>query len=399
MRLTDEQLESLLDEVESDRVERKESFKGEDKVLQAICAFANNLPNHAEPSILFIGVKDDGTPSNLEITDKLLQDLAHIRSNGKILPPPVLTIEKRRLKGVDVAVVMVIASDAPPVRFDGRIWIRTGPRRAIATAQEETILNERRRFKLLPFDLHPVDTAELSDISRGYFESEYLPSAFAPDILEANGRSYEQRLSSTRMIVSATQPTPTILGCLTCGVRPRDFVPASYIQFLRIDGTELSDPILDQDEIDGRLVDMLRKVDEKLQAHIRTATDFQSAETELRRPDYPLAALQQLVRNAVMHRAYEHTHAPIRISWFNDRIEIHNAGGPFGLVNLQNFGEAGMTDYRNPNIAEVMKVLGYVQRFGVGISTARRLLKENNQPNLEFVVNAQYVLAIVRKAL
>ncbi|MFZ3194353.1 MAG: ATP-binding protein [Moraxellaceae bacterium] len=397
MRLTDEQLERLLDEVESDRAERKESFKGEDKVLQAICAFANNLPNHADPSIIFIGVKDNGTPSHLPITDKLLQDLAHIRSNGRILPPPVLLVEKRHLKGADVAVVTVAAADAPPVRFEGRIWIRTGPRRAIATQQEETILNERRRFKLLPFDLHPVDTAELSDLSRSYFESEYLPSAFAPDILEANGRSYEQRLSSTRMIVSTTQTIPTVLGCLTCGVRPRDFVPASYIQFLRIDGMELSDPILDQEAIDGRLVDMLRRIDEKLQAHIRIATDIQSAETELRRPDYPLAALQQLVRNAVMHRSYEHTHAPIRVSWFNDRIEIHNAGGPFGQVNLDNFGEAGITDYRNPNIAEAMKVLGYVQRFGVGISTARRLLRDNQQPDLEFVVNAQHVLAIVRK--
>jgi len=180
-------------------------------------------------------------------------------------------------------------------------------------------------------------------------------------------------------------------------VRPRDFIPASYIQFLRIDGTELSDPILDQEAIDGRLVDMLRRIDEKLQAHIRIATDIQSAETELRRPDYPLAALQQLVRNAVMHRSYEHTHAPIRVSWFNDRIEIHNAGGPFGQVNFDNFGEAGITDYRNPNIAEAMKVLGYVQRFGVGISTARRLLRDNQQPDLEFVVNAQHVLAIVRK--
>lgn len=397
MRLTDEQLERLLDEVESDRAERKENFKGEDKVLQAICAFANNLPNHADPSVIFIGVKDNGTPSHLPITDKLLQDLAHIRSNGRILPPPVLLVEKRHLKGADVAVVTVAAADAPPVRFEGRIWIRTGPRRAIATQQEETILNERRRFKLLPFDLHPVDTAELSDLSRSYFESEYLPSAFAPDILEANGRSYEQRLSSTRMIVSTTQTIPTVLGCLTCGVRPRDFIPASYIQFLRIDGTELSDPILDQEAIDGRLVDMLRRIDEKLQAHIRIATDIQSAETELRRPDYPLAALQQLVRNAVMHRSYEHTHAPIRVSWFNDRIEIHNAGGPFGQVNFDNFGEAGITDYRNPNIAEAMKVLGYVQRFGVGISTARRLLRDNQQPDLEFVVNAQHVLAIVRK--
>ena len=41
-------------------------------------------------------------------------------------------------------------------------------------------------------------------------------------------------------------------------------------------------------------------------------------------PDYPIVALQQLARNAVLHRSYENTHAPIRLYWFEDRVEIQN---------------------------------------------------------------------------
>ena len=114
--------------------------------------------------------------------------------------------------------------------------------------------------------------------------------------------------------------------------------------------------------------------------------------------NYPLAALQQLTRNAVMHRTYENTNAPIRVYWFNDRIEIHSPGGPFGLVTAENFGKPGYADYRNPHIAEAMKVLGYVQRFGVGIATAQRALLENGNPPAEFTVEQNLVMATLRIA-
>jgi ATP-dependent DNA helicase RecG len=67
-------------------------------------------------------------------------------------------------------------------------------------------------------------------------------------------------------------------------------------------------------------------------------SDLTAQPLETKQPDYPLSALQQLARNAVLHRTYEGSHAPVRITWFNDRIEIHNPGGPFGQVNRQNFG-------------------------------------------------------------
>ena len=85
-----------------------------------------------------------------------------------------------------------------------------------------------------------------------------------------------------------------------------------------------------------------------------------------------------------MHRTYEATNMPIRVYWFNDRIEMISPGGAFGVVTAANFGQPGLTDYRNPNLAEAMKNLGYVQRFGVGIPIAKRLLQAAGQPEPEF---------------
>lgn len=400
MRLSDQELELLLGDLESDRTERKESFKGDgpEKVRQAVCAFANDLPGQRRAGVVFIGAHDDGHLMDLAITDELLRTLADIRSDGNIQPMPSMSVEKRSLHGTEVAVITVLPADAPPVRYKGRTYIRTGPRRDIASQQDERILNERRRHHNLPFDLQPVSFAGLADLSRGIFESEYLPGAFSVDILEVNHRSYEERLCACRMVESVDRLVPTVLGCLVLGNRPRDLIPCGYIQFLRLDGTELDTPILDEAAIDGRLGEVLTRIDEKIKASISTAVDIESSATEKRHADYPLAALQQLVRNAVMHRSYEATNAPVRFSWFSDRIEIVNPGGPFGIVTRENFGNPGVTDYRNPHLAEAMKVLGYVQRFGVGIATARRLLAENGNPPPEFEPRDTHVLVTIRRA-
>ncbi len=394
---TDVELEQMLADLESDLVERKESFKGEAPrtAREALCAFANDLPNHRRPGVLFIGLRDDGQPAGLPITDDLLLQLADMRTDGSIVPPPTLSVEKRTLRGCAVAVVTVQPADSPPVRYKGRIHVRTGPRRDVATAQDERILNEKRRHRDLPFDAQPVPSATLADVGRGFFEEEYAPAAFAPDVLAANERTLEQRLASTKMIASADDPTPTVVGLLVLGKRPRDFLPGAYVQFLRIAGRELGEPIADEQVIDGRVAELLRRVDDKLKAHNVTAVEFTSGPLETRRSTYPLAALQQLVRNAVLHRTYESTHAPIHVYWFDDRIEIRSPGGPCGVVTAETFGQPGLVEYRNPNLAEALRVLGFVQRFGFGIPTARRELERNGHPAPEFEVGRSHVLCRV----
>jgi ATP-dependent DNA helicase RecG len=395
--MNDDELLRLLHDVESDRVERKRSLSDKDRICEAICAFANDMPGHNLSGVLFIGANDDGSCAGQAITDELLKDLSAIRSDGNVTPFPSIVVQKRTLEGCELAIVIVEPSHAPPLRYRGRTWIRVGPRRAIATPDEERRLAEKRRSRDLPFDLRAVASATFDDLDLELFRRTYLPSALAADVLEQNNRSVEQQLSAMRFASIDPDPRPTVLGVLVCGKEPRDFVAGDYVQFLRIDGVDLAAPIKDQKEIDGPLPEFLRSLDETLQAHISVASDVVSRPVETQRPDYPLAALQQLVRNAVMHRTYEGTNAPVRLTWFNDRIEIQNPGGPFGQVNRQNFGEPGITDYRNPYLAEAMKNLGYVQRFGIGIAIARQELAKNNNPAPEFVVEDAHVLVIVRR--
>lgn len=390
---SDRELEAMMTDLGSDLVERKESLEGDspDEVRATVCALANDLPNHSRPGIVFIGAADSGRPTGLPITDELLLDLGHIKTGGNIVPPPTMIVEKRNLLGSEVVVVAVHPATSPPVRYRGRIWIRVGPRLAVATAQDERVLNEKRRTHDRHFDATPLRSATIQDLDLRRFEDEYLPQAVSATDLANNDRSSRERLAAAKMIASVDDPTPTVGGMLMLGKRPRDFLPGAYIQFLRIDDTGLSDDVVDEETCDGSISEMVMRVEAKLVAHNRTAVDFTSGPREIRRSTFPLEALQQLVRNAVMHRTYEGSNAPVRVLWFNERIEIISPGGPYGAVTAEDFGLPGVVDYRNPFLAEAMRVLGLVQRFGLGIQTAKRLLLENGNPELKFQVKPNWV--------
>ncbi len=396
--MTDEELEQLLDDIESDRVERKESVADGDRIRQAICAFANDLPGHDKPGVLFIGVNDDGTPVGLTVTDQTLQNLASMRGDGNVLPFPPLTVQKRRLKSQDVAVVLVQPADAPPVRFKGTVWVRVGPRRAIASLQEERILAERRRYRDAPSDIRPLLDADIAELDLHLFRERYLPGAVTPEVLAENRREPETQMASLRIIDLGPPLVPTVLGMLVIGKEPFRHLPMAWVSFLRLAGEDLASEVITSHDMKGPLPRQMDQIDELLRLHVMTAVDFTSGDKERRDPDYPIPALQQIIRNAVMHRVYEGTNAPVRIYWYSDRVEVISPGGPYGRVTQENFGQPGVSDYRNPNLAEAMRCLGYAQNFGVGIQIARDALARKGTPPLEFRVDSRTVVATLRRA-
>ena len=137
--MSKEEIRALLNDIESDRVERTVSTTNTDKFRQAICAFANDLPDYRLPGYLFLGVKDDGEVQGLHVTDELLKNVAAIRTDGNIQPQPSMAVEKVSMEEGDIVMVKVEPSVFPPVRYKGRIWIRIGPRKGVANENGEAI--------------------------------------------------------------------------------------------------------------------------------------------------------------------------------------------------------------------------------------------------------------------
>lgn len=65
-------LRKLLTGLESDRLERTNSTRDTGKFAEAVPAFANDLPGHGLPGYLLVGVRKDGKPDSLQVTDQLL---------------------------------------------------------------------------------------------------------------------------------------------------------------------------------------------------------------------------------------------------------------------------------------------------------------------------------------
>jgi ATP-dependent DNA helicase RecG len=392
--LTEEELHSLAAELESHRVERKASLSDKGKVEEAICAFSNDLPGTGLPGVLLVGVRDaDGAPTGLAITDELLRTLSSIRSDGNILPFPLMTVYRAELSGTPIAVVEVEPSKSPPVRLRGRTVIRSGPRAGTATLDEERILIERRRSFELSFDQRVVHGASLAELDLALFERELLRLAIPADVLERNGRSAAEQLAALHM--ASPDAIPTVAGLLVLGHDPTGFVPGAYVQFVRFDGVDVTAPIVDRKELVGPLPEILRRADEIAKAHTRTSTRVDAQSTEILAPDYPLVAFQQVFRNAVMHRNYETSHAPVQWYWFNDRVEIHNPGGLFGRATPSTFDKPGGNDYRNPIIAAALHSMGFVQRFGMGVSLARRECELNGNPEPRFIIEAASFAVVI----
>lgn len=374
--LTQKQLQALLADLESDRVERTISTTNTDKFAQAVCAFANDLSNHREPGYLLVGVDDAGKPSGLAVSDQLLQNLGALRSDGNILPLPMLSVARFQLEGGQVAVVEVQPSDLPPVRYKGQVWVRVGPRKAIASEQEERILIERRIAQARSFDAQPCTEATLDDLNDERFLLGYRKRAIAEDVIAANGRTLPQQLAGLRFY-DLRRNCPTHAGVLLFGNRPVHFLPGAYVQFLRLAGREATSEVIDEKQIGGDLLTVLQTLDLLIDVNIRSRPVFVSGLREETHSDYPKLAVRELLLNAVMHRNYQ-SNAPIRFYWFADRIEISNPGGLYGEAATGLFPERN--DYRNPVIAEAMRALGYVNRYGQGVLRAQKALRDNGNP-------------------
>lgn len=389
--MTEDELRRLIAEHESDRVELTESVRDTGKFAEAVCAFANDLPRHGRPGHLVVGVDDDGRIVGLAVTDELLRNLAGLRDDGNIQPLPSITVDKVTTSEGEVAVVTVQPSPLPPVRYRGRICVRIGPRRGYATEQDERLLIERRVAQARTFDASPCFGATIDDLATDLFLIDYRRQAIAPEIIAENHRTVEQQLASLRFF-DLRLGCPTHAGLLLFGLDVRRWLPGAYVQFLRIQGHDLAGAVLNERELSGDLLTVLRELDALTEAQMAS---FPVAETALRERTveaYPPVAVRELLMNAVMHRDYGST-APLRITWFDDRVEIQSPGSLYGEASPENFPV--QTSYRNPVLAEAMKALGYVNRFGRGVIRARQALERNGSPPPEFRFDAGYVLAIV----
>ena len=186
-------------------------------------------------------------------------------------------------------------------------------------------------------------------------------------------------------------------GCIILfGGNPGRYFPGAYVQYVRFKGVDRAGEIINEHKFGNNLCHDLIKIDAFVETSVSQKRPIPiSVLREETVANYPYWATRELLMNAIMHRDYE-TNAPIQFYEYDDRIEIQNPGGLYGKVSPENF--PNVSDYRNPFIAEAMKILGYVNRFSRGVYRVQKELTENGNEKAEFDFSFVTAFRVIEKA-
>ncbi|MBI4820464.1 MAG: putative DNA binding domain-containing protein [Deltaproteobacteria bacterium] len=388
---------------ETERVEWKQSLRDSDGIREAVCAFANDLSASGRVAHVLVGVQKDGTivgvDTKAQTIDEAQQSLVNRLHDILLQPTPsvaVTTVEP--MPGVHVVVVEVTPYAVPPVvTLKGVAWVRVGTTTRRATEADQARLRERRPEKHQPFDVRLVVGATLDDLDVGSLKQRY-EAARIGDEDAGSFPSFGQWLVQQELgRQTAGDFAPNTTAVLLFGKSPQSFFPGAVVEVARYAGSDVDANVSFRHSVTGSLPDQLDALWKHMKSGVVAVPKEKDGIREQFAEEYPLEALEELVRNLVQHRAYDVTHAPARIEWFDNRIELSNPGGPFGHASEGEFGS--FSDYRNPTITRTLSELGYVQKLGRGVRRVRLALNKNGSPPLETETDGYTHVIVRRRAL
>ena len=169
---------------------------------------------------------------------------------------------------------------------------------------------------------------------------------------------------------------PTGIGCLLFGEKPQlRYHQACINCIFRREG--YSEDIY---KIDGPLLLQPQKVYEWYKARLPSQTDRSRPERQVML-DYPPEVINELVKNAILHRDYSIEGAPIYFEITDNEVIIKSPGlptSPISLESIKNFSAPSLS--RNPKIMFVFEAMDLAEQRGLGFDTVRRLRIDYNLP-------------------
>ena len=305
-----------------------------------------------------------------------------------------MSVHRVALKEGDIVLVEVHPASFPPVRYKGKVWIRRGPRRGIANEDDERRLYEKRVANITTFDAMPCIGATLQDLDASIFKQFYLYEAFPEEVIKDDKRTVKEQMEALGFFDTRFD-CPTYSGILFFGKNVERHLPGAYVQYVRFEGNGRAGNIRNEYKFAGNLCKILNQLDTFVDTSITNRRPVPiSALREETIVDYPHWAIRELLMNAICHRDYE-SNGPVQFYQYDNHLEIMNPGALYGKVNPRNF--PNINDYRNPVVAEGMKVLGFVNRYSRGVMRVKEELQENGNPMPDFNLELETAFSVVVK--
>ena len=150
----------------------------------------------------------------------------------------------------------------------------------------------------------------------------------------------------------------------------RQFYPNCRVRFLRYDGTEskvgTSINLIKDETIEHPLMRIIEKAKEFIRTQLRDFTRLNTTTGKFEViPEYPEFAWVEGITNAIVHRDYSMTGLFIKVTMYDDRLEIESPGQLPGIVTLKNIRESRFA--RNPTISRTLTECGWVRELNEGV--------------------------------
>lgn len=394
--------------IESERIEYKAGWNPE-AILHTLCAFANDFHNLGGGYVL-VGVAEENgqpqlppaglLPEQIDAIQKELLNLGH----SAIVPhyhPLTATYE---IQGKTILVLWAPGGETRPYKAkaslsnksDWAYYLRKHTSTVKASGQ-----NERELLSLaatVPFDDRYRQMATLNDLS------PYLLRDFLHEIgseLLAEARELDIETLGRRMNVvggPSEMAFPKNVGLLFFNEQPEQFFPATQIDVVYFPdgagGDHFEEKVFKGPL--GRITrDALDYINRNyLKEGVTKHADRPQAE---RFWNYPLAAIEEAVVNAVYHRSYE-IREPIEIRLDGQELVVLSFPGPDRSIRLQDLqaGKAVSRRYRNRRIGEFLKELDLTEGRSTGVPKILRVMKANGSPEPIFETDDERSYFLIR---
>ena len=360
-------IKEILSQPEGRRLEFKAELPVHSDLAKIVVAFANDAGGD-----LYIGVADDPREVVGLDEDKLMtieEKVSNIIFDccyPAILPEiKFISVEDKHL-----VQVTVFRGSTPPyyLKEKGKLqgtFIRVGSTNRLA---DETLISElERRKRNISFDSEIIPDKPATELNIDSFKA-----IFKEKTGEEISEQTLKKLDLVKKVQGVEYPTNALILFSDDPLRTSLFHYAK-VECARFKGIS-SEEFIDQKSITTNISTQAEEAYNFVLRHINKGATVEGIYT-VSRWEYPVKALREVIRNAVVHRDYSLTGKDVKVAIYDDMVEITSPGLLPPSIDYAAM-ECRQSDARNKVIAPIFKRLGIIDQWGNGLKLIADEMKE-----------------------
>jgi len=304
---------------------------------------------------LYFGVRNDGTPLGMDITDKTLRDVSQGIAHGfepKIYPEinEVFINEKP-------CIHVKFSGDNPPYYAFGRAYIRIADEDRVLSPTELENYILKKNIGRDSWDSE-LSTKTIDDVNEDVLK-EYLDRANRAKRIDFTYTTKEEVLH--KLDVTDDDTLKNAADVLFVGS------PMLEVQMAIFAGPERL-TFNDIKRESGSVTSLIETAEKYIRNNLRWRVVFDGSLQRKEIPEIPMDAVREAIINSYCHRLYSSSQNN-EITIHSNRIEIYNPGTfPEGMTPQDFIGKSERSIKRNPLLAQLMYYTKDIESFGTGLT-------------------------------